>query len=562
MGRVSTLTEARQTLAPRPPDLDCLGLPTLDPRLCLIYQPHRSETLPPPDPVRLLLESIRRVWSVLGDGAVGGHGRRPIGAWGLGLQPVAGACALLQPTAADGGPPRPRSCWGPPAPAASSWGTPAPAPSSWGTPAVGPSSWGTPAVGPSSWCPPAVAPSSWGTLAPAPSSWGTLAPAPSSWGTLAPAPSSWGTPAPGPSSWGTLAPAPSSWCTPAPGPSSWGTPAPGPSSWGTLAPAPSSWGTPAPGPSSWGTPAPRPRGWGWGLGPRATGPAVGGPAQPDPLGLSEVRSPQNPPRRHGLRGLTPEGARQIQRAAAVLQDEVGKLSFWTVTLPDETIFELVRRDLWPQFQTRIRDLLVRALKHRGMTPRVVGVVELHPSRSMRERVPLPHIHLIFHGSRRKWCRWVMGTADLDRIIRDAVRYVGLPAPDVSQAGSVEAVRRNAGAYLSKYMTKNGEASWLEQVPGNLPRVWWFWSAPLRAQVLELVVPVCWSFVSWLHRLPLEALEMIGAVRVRLEIPDPRAPSTWCVRWRRNEDLRRAADLWCSRDTWLQSQGFDLISWQP
>ena len=284
--------------------------------------------------------------------------------------------------------------------------------------------------------------------------------------------------------------------------------------------------------------------------------------QPDPLGLSEVRSPQNQPRRHGLRGLTPEGARQIQRATAVLQDELGKLSFWTVTLPDETIRELVARDLWPQFQTRIRDLLVRALKHRGMTPRVVGVVELHPSRSMRERVPLPHIHLIFHGSRRKWCRWVMGTADLDRIIRDAVRYVGLPAPNVSQAGKVEAVRKNAGAYLSKYMTKNGEAAWLEQVPGNLPRVWWFWSAPLRAQVLDLVVPVCWSFVSWLHRLPPEALEMIGAVRVRLEIPDPRAPSTWCVRWRRNEDLRRAADLWCSRDTWLQSQGFDLIPWQP
>ena len=492
VGRISTLTEARQTLAPRPPDLDCLGLPTLDPRLCLIYQPHRSETLPSPDPVRLLLESIRRVWSVLGDGAAGRRGRRPIGAWGLGLQPVAGGCAVLQPTAADGGPTRPRSCWGPPASSCSSWGPPASRCWSWGPAASSPSSWG----------------------APASSCW--------SWGSWASSPSSWG--------------APASSC----------------SSWGPWASSPSSWGL-------WASGS---RGWGWGLGPRATGAAVGGPAQPDPLGLSEVRSPQNAPRRHGLKGLTPEGARQIRRAAAVLQDEVGKLSFWTVTLPDETIRELVSRDLWPQFQTRIRDLLVRALKHRGMTPRVVGVVELHPARSMRERTPLPHIHLIFHGSRRKWCRWVMGTADLDRIIRDAVRYVGLPAPDVSQAGSVEAVRKNAGAYLSKYMTKNGEAAWLEQVPGNLPRVWWFWSAPLRAQVLDLVIPVCWSFVSWLHRLPLEALEMIGAVRVRLEIPDPRAPSTWCVRWRRNEDLRRAADLWCSRDTWLQSQGFDLISWQP
>jgi len=582
LGRVSTLTEARQTLAPRPPDLDCLGLPTLDPRLCLIYQPHRSETLPPPDPVRLLLESIRRVWSVLGDGAAGRRGRRPIGAWGLGLQPVAGACALLQPTAADGGPPRPRSCWGPPAVAPSSWCTPAPAPPSWCTPAVGPSSWGplapassswgppavapsslgTPAPGPSSWCTRPPAPSSWGTPAPGPSSLGTPAPGPSSWCTPAPASSNWCTPAPAPSSWGPLAPAPSSWCTPAPGRSCWCTPAVGPSSWSLPAPGPSSWCTPAVGASSWCTPAPGPRGWGWGLGPRATGPAVGGPEQPGPLGLSEARNPQKPPQRYGQRGLTPQGARQIQRAAAVLQDEVGKLSFWTVTLPDETIRELVARDLWPQFQTRIRDLLVRALKKRGLTPRVVGVVELHPSRSMRERTPLPHLHLLFHGSRHKWRRWLLTTADLDRIIRDAVRYVGLPAPNVSQAGRVEAVKWNAGAYLSKYMSKNGEAAWLEQVPGNLPRVWWFWSQPLRAQVLNLVVPVCWSFVSWLHRLPLEALEMIGAVRVRLEIPDPRAPSTWCVRWRRNEDLRRAADLWCSRDTWLQSQGFDLISWQP
>jgi hypothetical protein len=241
--------------------------------------------------------------------------------------------------------------------------------------------------------------------------------------------------------------------------------------------------------------------------------------------------------------LSKNGARQIQRATALLQDDLGRLSFWTVTLPDETIRAMVTADLWPQFQTRVRDLLVRALKRRGMPARVVGVVELHPARSMRERAPLPHLHVVFQGSRQKWRGWVLEPADLDRIIRDAVRYVGMPAPDVRSAGNVQPVKKNPGAYLAKYMSKNSQASWLQQVPGNLPRVWWFWSAELRAEVLALILPVCWSFVSWLHRLPLDALEALGAERMRLELPDPRAPATWLVRFHGNRCLIRAAELW-------------------
>lgn len=273
------------------------------------------------------------------------------------------------------------------------------------------------------------------------------------------------------------------------------------------------------------------------------GPPDCGGAAGDALGLSDAQSPQNPPKRHGTKGLSSNGARQIQRAAAVLQDDLGKLSFWTVTLPDDTIRELVARDLWPQFQSRIRDLLVRALKARGLPPRVVGVVELHPARSMRERLPLPHLHVIFQGSRRRWHGWVLQPTDLDRIIRDAVRYVGLPAPDVRSAGNVQPVRRNCGAYLAKYMTKSRQSQWLAGVPGNLPRVWWFWSGWLRREVLALVVETTWAFASWCHRLPCDLLVSYGMVRVRLELADPRAPGTWVVRWRTAEHLSRAVASW-------------------
>ena len=282
--------------------------------------------------------------------------------------------------------------------------------------------------------------------------------------------------------------------------------------------------------------------------------AVGGEAQADPIeadpgqpagGLSGPQAPwacqtpevpKTPPARHGTKGLTRNGARQIQRACRVLNDDVGKLAFWTVTRPDDTIRELVARDLWPDFQSRIHDLLARALKERGLPPRVVGVVELHPSRSMRERLPLPHLHVVFHGSRHRWRGWVLRTEDLDRIIRDAVRYVGLPAPDVRSAGNVQPVRKNAAGYLAKYCTKNSQRDWLAQVPGNLPRVWWFWSGVLRREVLALVLEVQWAFASWLHRMTPADLDGLGAVRVRLELPDPRAPSTWVIRWRSAEAL--------------------------
>ena len=285
------------------------------------------------------------------------------------------------------------------------------------------------------------------------------------------------------------------------------------------------------------------------LGAPAGAPGLLGPGHPAPWACQTREVRKTGPKRHGLAGLTSNGARQIQRACAVLQDCRPCLAFWTVTLPDTTIRELIGADLWPKFQTRLRDLLVRALKRRGLPARVVGVVELHPGRSMRERLPLPHLHVVFQGRGGRGQPWALDRATLDRLIVDAVRYVGLPAPDVRAAGNVQPVRRNCGAYMAKYMSKNRESAWLKQVPGNLPRVWWFWSAPLRAEVLALVVPVCWSFVSWLHRLPLRELEGLGVARVRLDLPDPRAPVTWCCRFRSCDALRRAQILW---GAWEQS----------
>ena len=441
MGRVSTLIAARADLAPRGTDEDCSGLPTLDPRLCLIYQPHRSSRPPADDPLRLLLASIKRVWPVLDEGALG-----------------AGSVANLDDPQGVG-------------------------------PFVAPGPLAQLLGGPGSGDVPLLVPGPLGQLLGCP----VLALLLAAGGASGPA-----------AAMGSVL----AWLLAA-----------------------------------------------------AADPGLRGPGRAAPLGLSEAQSPQNGPKRHGCRGLSANGARQIQRACAVLQDVRPCLAFWTVTLPDETLKLIVARDLWPQFQTRIRDLLVRALKRQGLPARVVGVVELHPGRSMRESIPLPHMHVVFQGRRSFRKRWALGVAALDRIIADAVRYIGLEAPDTKAAGNVQPVRKNCGAYLAKYCTKNRDSRWLEKVPGNLPRVWWFWSAPLRVEVLGLVIRVCWSFVSWLHRLDAAGLSQIGAVRAHLELSDPRAPSTWCVRWKRDDGLRRAADIWKRNEASLLLAGIKATSWQ-
>lgn len=256
-----------------------------------------------------------------------------------------------------------------------------------------------------------------------------------------------------------------------------------------------------------------------------------------PLGLSEARNPQNRVHRYGSKGLTANGRKQVQRAAELLQEMIGQVAFWTVTLPDASIRQLVTEDRWHLFQTRIRDLLCRRLKRAGMIPLVVGVVELHPARSMRDRLPLPHLHVLFHASRQRWRGWVLNREVLDRIIADACRYAGIEPPDTRAAGNVQPVKRNAGAYLSKYLIKSRRPEVLAQAGGHLPRVWWFWSGPMRTEVAATTVRLCWGFVRWLSQLGEREAAQLGWEMGQYEMADERARTTFWAKCRSPSDLQ-------------------------
>lgn len=289
------------------------------------------------------------------------------------------------------------------------------------------------------------------------------------------------------------------------------------------------------------------------------------PAEPDPLGSSLAPNPKRPPR-YGLAGLPSAGRRQVWRSLALLEETRPLLAFWTVTLPPEAIEPLRAADSVALFQDRLRKELVRQLERAGLVPLVVGVVELQPKRSGRESRPLPHWHVVFQGRQNRSEPWRLSRQVLDGVIASALESAGACGCDLRAAGNVQPVRRSVRAYLACYMTKKAvdPSPWVGGVwEALLPRQWWFWSRPLRAWVLQHILPLAFELLAWVHE-HREPIQSRGLAQFRLlDLPDPRAPATWEVNWLSCENVAELVQAW-QQDQWDAEweRSARLASWQP
>jgi len=283
------------------------------------------------------------------------------------------------------------------------------------------------------------------------------------------------------------------------------------------------------------------------------------------LGLSLAPNSKRPPR-YGLSGLPAAGRKSVWRALALLEEMRPLLSFWTISLPSESLTALDQLGTLPAFQDRLRKELARLLKGAGLPALVVGVAELQPKRTRAEGRPCPHWHIVFQGRKDRGSRWALSRAQLDGAIAAALATAGVRAPDLRSAGNVQQVKRSVRAYLSKYMTKgSGDcAPWVGSSHENLiPHQWWFWTGQLRAWVFEHIFPITFPFLAWVHEYRQE-LEAQGLVRFRrLELSDPAAPITYEANWLRCDLLAQLVYIW-QLDAWDAewSGKFRLLSWQP
>jgi len=283
------------------------------------------------------------------------------------------------------------------------------------------------------------------------------------------------------------------------------------------------------------------------------------------LGLSLAPNSKRPDR-YGLNGLPAAGRKSVWRALALLEEMRPLLSFWTISLPTEALTDLARAGSLPAFQDRVRKELARLLRAAGLPALVVGVAELQPKRSRAEGRPCPHWHIVFQGRKDRGSRWALSREQLDGVIAAGLTTAGVSAPDLRSAGNVQQVKRSVRAYLSKYMTKgSGDcAAWVGSSHENLiPHQWWFWTAQLRAWVLDHIFPITFPFLAWVHanREGIEAREL--ARFRRLELSDPAAPITYEVNWLGCEVLAQLVYLW-QLDSWdaQWQRNHRLSQWQP
>lgn len=277
----------------------------------------------------------------------------------------------------------------------------------------------------------------------------------------------------------------------------------------------------------------------WGHRTRFAGPWGEG----SPLGLSPARN-SDTPRRYGWNGLTSLGRRTVRSVTAALETRRRDAAFWTITLPAAAMDALALGDQWPTFQDAVRRFLRRRLRLANLSGALIGVVELQPERTARERRPCPHLHVVFLGKRPGRRVWALHKSVLDRIIVQSLAAAGVTGVDVAQAGNVQPVRQTVAGYLSKYLTKAGV---LEEVIDRqlelVPRQWWFVSREAREFARRFAFNVPRRFVLWLIDRVVCVRDMAGCDVSQLALPDPRAPATWAVSFGSPEAMGRAMLEW-------------------
>lgn len=183
-----------------------------------------------------------------------------------------------------------------------------------------------------------------------------------------------------------------------------------------------------------------------------------------PLNLvhQTVEFSQNPPssRKKCLK-MTSSMARNIRNACYLLETQYGKdsLSFLTLTLPDLSDEGLQAcAENWgrmvDQFLKWLRDRMMLG----GIPLEYVYCTEIQTKRREKYGHEALHLHLLFRGNAGRRKPWVVSPKQCRKAWARCIKSVcSEPFKDCSLE-NLQRIKRNAGAYMSKYLSKGTRSS--------------------------------------------------------------------------------------------------------
>jgi hypothetical protein len=199
----------------------------------------------------------------------------------------------------------------------------------------------------------------------------------------------------------------------------------------------------------------------------------------------DVPIDSKPNKRRGLKGITPKGKRTIRNTAFLLQKTFGKkrLGFLTVTLPsfgDRPDLGMILAHDWSELVRQFTQEINRAIERKDKVALWTGCTEIQEKRLEKYGEVAPHLHLVYlaHNGNFDWYI----TADefrsiWKRIIEARIKHFTNEEIEVNTKASIDAkqVKKDAGNYLGKYMSKGGDIvkKMIEKGFTDLvPTAWW------------------------------------------------------------------------------------------
>lgn len=207
----------------------------------------------------------------------------------------------------------------------------------------------------------------------------------------------------------------------------------------------------------------------------------------DLTSLPNSHKPVNRPETYGRRGLSGYGGKMIRNAGYLLQRRHGKrcLSFLTLTLPEMTKEEAQRvARAWPELIRKLLQHLSRLLERRGLSSAIASVTEIQPARFADGGCSVLHLHAVFQG-RKKGKAWALTPNEIRAWwLKNLSKIAGMELRS-GAACDMKAISKDAGNYLSKYMSKG--VGLIEEYAERMgwecvPRQWWNMTAPARDMV--------------------------------------------------------------------------------
>lgn len=215
------------------------------------------------------------------------------------------------------------------------------------------------------------------------------------------------------------------------------------------------------------------------------------------LGSSIVANSHRLPR--GQNGISSNARLLVRNGALLLQRLYGNkhLSFLTLTLPTTSTADNQRiTEKWSEIVRVFIQWLGRRLRSHGLDGEIVGCVEIQEERSeWQEGILGLHLHLVFRG-RLPYKAWVMKPGDIREEWAKCIKNVLPITGEGYYYGAVEnlqPVRKDAGRYLGKYLSKGIKAV-------------------LRFKTLypDHRLPSCWSVCTSALRHAVKACKMASA----------------------------------------------------